>query len=280
MSFRELEQPPPLWLSRFVRDELHELLFQDRETALAALARWSANLDEQARSKMEWEARRDAFLLQPITSPEDPRGGNNPPGEGWGWNQGPVCVDERGLIQVAGWTPPELSAPNQPRVDEILLPPRLNRDWSPDECWACLLAVHDWTWDTRLVRVDSIPFALLRNQVSTLAESNLLDLRRMIQTVQHSSTPADLPLPTSPPSDAPDHRVADVSTMPVDVVPWPEFMSAADLAARLGRPPDSTRKMLERWADDHPNCFIENDSPRRGEAKILYRVGDVRHLFN
>lgn len=63
-----------------------------------------------------------------------------------------------------------------------------------------------------------------------------------------------------------------------DAAPWPEYMSAADLAARCGLPPESTRKKLERLAEKS-DCYIENESPRVRETRRLYRVADVRlHL--
>jgi hypothetical protein len=61
---------------------------------------------------------------------------------------------------------------------------------------------------------------------------------------------------------------------PEDAVPWPEYMSAGDLAGRLGLPPEATRKKLERLAERF-DCFIENESPRKNEARRLYRVADV-----
>ena len=64
------------------------------------------------------------------------------------------------------------------------------------------------------------------------------------------------------------------NTPEADAGLWPAYMSAADLATRLGLPPEATRKKLERRAG-RSDCYIENESPRRGEAKRLYRVEDV-----
>jgi hypothetical protein len=55
---------------------------------------------------------------------------------------------------------------------------------------------------------------------------------------------------------------------------WPAYMSARDLADRLCLSREATRKKLARLAANH-DCFIENESPRKGEAKRLYRVADV-----
>lgn len=55
---------------------------------------------------------------------------------------------------------------------------------------------------------------------------------------------------------------------------WPDYMSANDLAARLGLPLAATRKKLERLAEKY-DCRVENESPRRGEPRWFYRVADV-----
>lgn len=56
--------------------------------------------------------------------------------------------------------------------------------------------------------------------------------------------------------------------------PLPEYMDWRDLAKALGLRAEPTRKKLERLAKKY-DCFIENESPRRGDTKRLYRTADV-----
>jgi hypothetical protein len=55
----------------------------------------------------------------------------------------------------------------------------------------------------------------------------------------------------------------------------PEYLSAKDLADRLGLPREATRKKLDRLFQKFPDCAIDNEAPRRRESKRLYRVADV-----
>jgi hypothetical protein len=67
------------------------------------------------------------------------------------------------------------------------------------------------------------------------------------------------------------------SPQPVEA-PWPEFMSANDLADRLQMPREATRKKLERLGEKC-DCFREVESPAKGEPKKLYVTEMVRpHL--
>jgi hypothetical protein len=61
--------------------------------------------------------------------------------------------------------------------------------------------------------------------------------------------------------------------------PWPAYMSAADLADRLGLNREATRKKLERLAGKH-DCRIENESPRKGDATWFYHVQTVLPYFS
>lgn len=72
----------------------------------------------------------------------------------------------------------------------------------------------------------------------------------------------------------PSQRPASATPPSTLEAPWPEYMSAKDLAERLGLPREGTRKKLERLADKY-DCSIENESPRRGECRRLYRTADV-----
>jgi hypothetical protein len=55
----------------------------------------------------------------------------------------------------------------------------------------------------------------------------------------------------------------------------PQFLSALDLAARLGRPVTSIAKALERLRKKLPDCFIENGTRRKSDPTYLYRVSEV-----
>ncbi|MSR55804.1 MAG: hypothetical protein EXS09_21385 [Gemmataceae bacterium] len=59
-----------------------------------------------------------------------------------------------------------------------------------------------------------------------------------------------------------------------DAAPWPEYLTANDLANRLKLPQAATRKKLERLAKNC-DCRREVESPRKGEAKWTYRVKTV-----
>jgi hypothetical protein len=96
---------------------------------------------------------------------------------------------------------------------------------------------------------------LCKYSLTEAGKDALAELRISQAAVEKETPPAD---PTATPPEP----------------PWPEYMSAKDLSNRLGLPPDATRKKLERLAGKY-DCFIDNESPRRGEAKRLYRVADV-----
>jgi hypothetical protein len=79
--------------------------------------------------------------------------------------------------------------------------------------------------------------------------------------------------PVLPPQAEPSFDGGQKAAADQDV-PWPDYMSAADLAERLGLEREATRKKLERMAKRF-DCFVDNESRRKGEAKRLYRVADV-----
>jgi hypothetical protein len=60
-----------------------------------------------------------------------------------------------------------------------------------------------------------------------------------------------------------------------DVAVWPTFLSAADLAARLGQPKNAVEVFLRRYRKDYPDCATENEGRRHNEPRYLYRVADV-----
>jgi hypothetical protein len=57
--------------------------------------------------------------------------------------------------------------------------------------------------------------------------------------------------------------------------PLPEYVSIKDLAGRLGLTVGQVGSFLRRYAEKYPDCWIDNDHPRKGEPKKLYRTADV-----
>lgn len=57
--------------------------------------------------------------------------------------------------------------------------------------------------------------------------------------------------------------------------PLPPFLSAADLARRLGRPPGGVETFLRRYRDAHPDSAVEVPGPRVREPRVLYRTAEV-----
>src|SRR5262245_20108862 len=55
----------------------------------------------------------------------------------------------------------------------------------------------------------------------------------------------------------------------------PADLSAADLARQMRQPKPRVEKALERYRKKYPDCYIENESPRKTDPRYLYRVGDV-----
>ncbi len=215
----------PLWLSRFVRAEVRPLLLQHREVALEALARWLAWHADQHSRLREWQTRREEFLSQLPSLPADPWHGPVPPGEGFTWCEfwmDPDSPEPTGeLRRIRSWVPPGLGGDSEPVVDRPLPPPE-NRDPSPDECWASLLAVHDEVRDPRERIGPAIdgetydprnyPFVVLRTHVLALpqayrvglTEEHLPGLRAMARTAAASLTP-----PAAPGGDAGDEPLSD-----------------------------------------------------------------------
>jgi hypothetical protein len=59
----------------------------------------------------------------------------------------------------------------------------------------------------------------------------------------------------------------------------PQLLSAADLARCLGQPPDRVETFLRRVRTKCLDCYIEVESPRKGEPRYLYRTKDVWPLL-
>ncbi len=57
--------------------------------------------------------------------------------------------------------------------------------------------------------------------------------------------------------------------------PLTTFLSAAELARRVGRPPAGVESFLRRFRTKHPDCAVGVDDPRKGEPRALYRTADV-----
>lgn len=57
--------------------------------------------------------------------------------------------------------------------------------------------------------------------------------------------------------------------------PLPSFLSAADLARRIGRPERAVESFLRRYRESHPDCFTEVTGTRKNEPRVLYRTADV-----
>jgi hypothetical protein len=57
----------------------------------------------------------------------------------------------------------------------------------------------------------------------------------------------------------------------------PPFASAKDLATLIGKPSNASavESFLRRYRDKYPDCYTENESPRKNDPKYLYRVADV-----
>jgi len=77
-----------------------------------------------------------------------------------------------------------------------------------------------------------------------------------------------------PPAPQQANREGGANPPAQDLAPWPEYMTANDLAARLLLQRQATRKKLERLAK-RIDCRREVESPRKGEAKWTYRVQTV-----
>lgn len=173
----------PVWLSDFVRNEVRPFLLLHRQAALEAWPRWLARHEECKRAQDAWENRKREFLRQLANVPEDQRCGPIPPSEGLVWLVGRVLLDKDKSMRVSGWAPPELSEYSGPAV-EYPLPPPIDRDLSPDQTWAALLAIHDVARDRRewLGPIDSLPFVVLCDRVLELSEAHLPQLRAMLRT--------------------------------------------------------------------------------------------------
>ena len=39
--------------------------------------------------------------------------------------------------------------------------------------------------------------------------------------------------------------------------------------------PSRVESFLRRYRQKHPDCYVENETPRRNEPRILYRTADV-----
>ncbi len=70
-------------------------------------------------------------------------------------------------------------------------------------------------------------------------------------------------------------NVADELASPKVRRPLPTFLSAADLAHRIGRPVEAVELWLRRFRKSHPDCFTEVEGTRRNEPRVWYRTADV-----
>lgn len=53
------------------------------------------------------------------------------------------------------------------------------------------------------------------------------------------------------------------------------FLSAAELARRVGRDEAAVETFLRRYRKAHPDCFTEVPDTRKNEPRVLYRTADV-----
>lgn len=187
----------PIWLSRFVRDEVRPFLIQNRETVIAALSQWFEFISDQKQQKMNWERQLNNFLSRQIAIREqDQESLKAPPSDGLALIVGSVLRNGRSET-VCGWGSPDLIGWG-PTVD-YPLPLVYHRDLSADECVAALIAIHDEVRDPK-ERIgpdmngefsphERITFASLRSRVLAtndeesegLTEANLSDLRGMLK---------------------------------------------------------------------------------------------------
>src|SRR5262245_9303315 len=59
---------------------------------------------------------------------------------------------------------------------------------------------------------------------------------------------------------------------PPGVTLLPAFMPASDLARVTGLTVDQAESFLRRYRNQYPDCYIENESPRRNDPRFLYRT--------
>jgi hypothetical protein len=57
--------------------------------------------------------------------------------------------------------------------------------------------------------------------------------------------------------------------------PLPALLSAPDLARITGFSQDAVDSFLRRYRRDYPDCYVENESPRKTDPHYLYRTADV-----
>jgi hypothetical protein len=190
----------PPWLSQFVRDELRPLIRQNRKAAQGAVRRWLNNYREQTSRRKGWQARRDDFLRRLSTRPSDKRPGPQQRSKGFTWCEYWRDPVDGILHRIRSWLPPELSVKNEPVVDWPLPLPK-NRDLTPDECWAVLVAVHDAVRDprekiiptakTEKEQLGLFPYSLLEGSVLAspgpgtrrLKKVHLARLREMLRVI-------------------------------------------------------------------------------------------------
>jgi hypothetical protein len=84
-------------------------------------------------------------------------------------------------------------------------------------------------------------------------------------------------------ADLREHHLLDApgNTPPPPVPPaeadvWPAFLSASDIARRLGQPAKRVDTFLRRFARNNKDCRVANDNAHRNEPRHLYRTADVR----
>ena len=138
----------PLWFSQFIRHDVRPFLLQHRVTALDRLARWRDTHAQQQIQLREWQARHDEHVRRLDSQPAEPWHSPERPGAGFGWCQAWRDPETGEFRRILGWMAPGLTESDRPPTDWPLPLPD-DRDLSPDECWAVLLALHDDTRDPR-----------------------------------------------------------------------------------------------------------------------------------
>jgi hypothetical protein len=259
----------PLWLSRFVRDELRPWLVQHRQAALDGLGRWLARYSEQQGAKADFVARQNEYLRR-LTNEwqarvdqwrkerqrHDRRGLRNlerewrarkPPGDDWQWRESWRDPADRRLKPALGYVPPDLSEDSKPLVDDLPLPPLPNRDLPPDECWTVLLAVHDEVRHPadRISPTDGIPRPLCW-RVRELTKKQRPDLRAMQKAVTAAASPLTSdgqPIPLTPALTP--GQPSEGKTRPARVTPPAERAKRAKRPAKKPTIPPKYQKAMK-----------------------------------
>jgi len=241
-----MSSDPPNWLARFVHTELRPLLVQRPQAALEALGRWLDSYDERMKQQAAWQARREEALrsLVNFVGPPPKEYSDGPTPEGYVWLEPSAWLDEGSRTFVGGLFPEELRWDRKPTF-EFPLPPPTDRDLSPDERWAALLAVHDVcrVSGEQIGPADRMPFAPLCRRALELTEAHLPDLRAMLAKT-HVGRPLGVGAPSggsdsgatapaAPLTDACPLTTPEAHTLPPTplaatdyAIGWPEILKA------------------------------------------------------